>query len=247
MNTTIDARLLALYNEYLKAGKEYEFIDMLYAILDQATEDVRRKVMHNRAAQKRKEGAPVRKILKNKVEEFFNSMSPEELIKFQNTPYEELPEWLKEALPKIVQNPEACNFVRIYDLVHKNDRQQEIAASRITRYMEKHRLVTTMPGYAKPVLDYKRFAKICNEYAVNFDLPWGLGRKAQRVRITARDLQNYTECRVTPKGDKLAILASVTNLPVWYLCGYGKSEAMPSNNKHPLTNKYTKNRSAAVA
>ena len=236
MNTTIDARLLALYDEYLKAGKEYEFIDMLYAILDQATEDVRRKVMHNRAAQKRKEGAPARKILKNKVEEFFNSMSPEELIKFQNTPYEELPEWLKEALPKIVQNPEACNFVRIYDLVHKNDRQQEIAASRITRYMEKHRLVTTFEGNVQ--LDYKRFSTICNELAEKFDLPWGPGKKAQRVRITPRDLQNYTECRVTPKGDKLAVLAAVTDLPVWYLCGYGKPEEPQKTNRNPLVNKF---------
>lgn len=238
MNTKIDARLLALYNEYLENNKEYEFINMLYAILDQSKFETRRKVMHDRAVQKRKESAEERKTTRAKIEAFFASMTPEELIQYQNTPYEQLPEWLKEAMSKIVQNPESCNFVRIYDLVRKGERQQEIAASRLTRYMENHGLITTFEG--ETTLHYEKFSEICNELAAKYDLSWGPGQKAQRVRITPRDLKNYTQCRVTPKGDKLAVLAAVTDLPVWYLCGYGKAEEPPKTNKHPLTSRFSK-------
>ena len=221
---SVDPRLVAIYNEYLKAGKEEEFINMLYVLLDSVTQEIRQKVYRARAAWKRKMRAPELKAARNRVEKFFASMSPEELIEFQNKPWEELPEWLKEDMPKLVRHPEECNFVRIYDLVSKYQRQQEISASRIVRYMEKHRMITTDENGTS--LNYGRFSEICNERAEEYDLPWVPGKKAQKVRISPRDLKNYTQCRVTPKADKMALLTRVTGLPLWYLGGY-LNPAMP--------------------
>jgi hypothetical protein len=149
-------------------------------------------------------------------------------------------------MPKLVRNPEECNFVRIYDLVSKSQRQQEISASRLVRYMEQKRLVTSKEGETK--LHYDRFSQICNEKAEEYDLPWTPGKKAQKVRITTRDLKNYTQCRVTPKGDKMAILAKTTGLPLWYLGGYLRNtvpEITPNNPLEPAVmseGKYKKSR-----
>lgn len=214
----VDPRLVAIYNEYLKNDKEEEFINMLYALLDSVDPELRQKVSRARAAWKRKMKAPERKAAKSRVEAFFAAMSPEELIEFQNKPWEDIPDWLKEALPKLVQHPEECNFVRIYELVSKPQRQHEISASRLVRYMEKKRMITSDENGTH--LHYDRFSQICNEKAEEYDLPWTPAKKAQKVRITPRDLKNYTQCRVTPKGDKMAILAKTTGLPLWYLGGY---------------------------
>lgn len=233
MDTIVDARLVAIYDEYLKAGKEAEFITMLYILLDSVTLKIRQQVYRARAAWKRKMGTPARKAMKNRVEQFFASMSPKELIEFQNKPWEEIPEWLREALPKLVQHPEECNFVRIYDLVSKSQRQQEISASRLIRYMEKERLIKSDEEGTHP--DYDKFSEICNEIAEKYDLPWCGKKKAQKVRITARDLKNYTQCRVTPKGDKMAILTKATGLPLWYLGGYMRNTVPDINPANPLT------------
>ena len=246
MDNTIDPRLVALYNEYLEAGKEYEFINMIYALLDTVTMSVRQKVYRARAAWKRKISAPLRKEQKEKIEQFFEGMSTEELIKFQNTPWNELPEWIREAMPKLVQYPMENNYVRIYGLVNKDQRQQEITASRLTRYMEKHGFITSDEEGTH--LHYDHFAEVCNEFAEKYDLPWRPGRKSQKVRITKRDLKNYTQCRVTPKGDKMAVLSSVTELPLWYLGGYlndNVPDIMPTNPLTPApltTGKFKKTR-----
>ena len=226
----IDPRLVALYNEYLEAGKEEEFIDMLYQLLDTVTPETRQKVYRARAAWKRKMGAPARKALKDRVEQFFAAMTPDELIAFQNTPWAEIPNWLKEALPKLVRNPETNNYVRIYDLVNKEQRQKEITGSRITRYMEGKRYVTSDEKGVH--LHYDNFAKVLDEQAIGYDLPWTHGKRKQSVRVTKRDLKNYTECRVTPKGDKMALLVKTTGLPLWYLAGY-MNDATP-NVSDPL-------------
>lgn len=216
--TVIDPRLVALYEEYLEAGKEEEFADMLYALLDGIAVEVRQKVRRARANWKRKQTYQANKETRAKIEKFFADMTPEEWIQFQNTPWELLPEWIREAMPKLVRNPGECNFVRIYGLVDEKERQKEICASRLTRYMEKKGFITSDEEGTH--LHYDRFAEVCNELAETYDLPWRPGKKAQRVRITKRDLKNYTQCRVTPKGDKLAVLATATDLPVWYLGGY---------------------------
>lgn len=229
---TIDPRLVAIYDEYLEAGKEEEFIDMLYALLDSVAVEVRQKVYRARAAWKRKMGAPARKALKSRIERYFADMSPEELIEFQNKPWEEIPDWIKEALPKLVRNPEECNFVRIYELVEASQRQQEISASRLTRYMEKKGFITSDEEGTH--LHFDRFSEVCNEFAEKYDLPWRPGKKAQKVRITPRDLKNYTQCRVTPKGDKMAILTKTTGLPLWYLGGYLKPVVPEISSGNPL-------------
>lgn len=245
MNNTIDPRLAALYNEYLEAGKEYEFLNMIYALLDTVTVDVRQKVYRARAAWKRKQAAPFRKLQREKLEAFFQNMSTEEWIKFQNTPWNEIPEWIREAMPKLVQHPEECNFVRIYGLVDEKERQKEICASRLTRYMEKKGFITSDENGTHP--HYDRFAEVCNELAEKYDLKWRPGHKAQKVRITKRDLVNYTQCRVTPKGDKLAVIATATELPVWYLGGYMNNDPDIMTNRPldpaPLTTgKFKKSR-----
>lgn len=243
---TIDPRLVALYNEYLENNSEEDFIYMLYMILDMCTLEIRKKISHVFAAWKRRINKVKNDAMKAKIEAYFDKMTTEELIKFQNTPWNELPDWLREALPKIVKNPEQCNFTRIYDLVSKKERQQEICASRITRYMEKNRIMTTDETGRK--LDYDRMAEICNEVAVNYDLPATTKKAAQRVRITPRDLKNYTRCRVTPKSDKMAVLATVTGMPVWYLSGYGDNDIPETSTplgRKPLTMKFRKNKKVA--
>lgn len=230
--TVIDPRLVKLYNEYLKNDKEEEFIDMLYAILDMVDVDTRKRVYYGRAAQKRKAMYAERKLLRQKVEAYFAAMSEEELIEFQNTPWDQIPEWLREALPKLVMYPEENNFVRIYGLVGEKERQKEITGSRIVRYMEKNGFITSDEDGTH--LHYDRFAEVCNEFAEKFDLPWRPGKKAQRTRITKRDLKNYTQCRVTPKHDKMAVLATATGLPLWYLGGYRDNTPPNSDGGSPL-------------
>lgn len=244
-NFTIDPRLVAICDEYVKNKKEYEFAMMLYAILDELDADVLKKVRYDRAAWKRKETYADRKSARKRVEAFFKGLSTEELIKFQNTPWSELPDWLKQDLPKLVMFPEENNFVRIYGMVNENERQKEITASRITRYMEKKRMITSDEEGTK--LHYDRLAEICNKVAEDYDLPWRPGKKAQRTRITKRDLKNYTQCRVTPKHDKMAILSVATGLPLWYLAGYKNPNTPPTFGDNPLeaapeTKKFRKRR-----
>lgn len=251
MDNVIDPRLAKLYNEYLEAGKEYEFLNMIYALLDIVTVDVRQKVYRARAAWKRKMAEPFRKAERNRVEKFFQSMTPDEWIEFQNKPWNEIPDWIKDAMPKLVQHPEQCNYVRLYGLVDEKQRQKEISASRLTRYMEKYGFITSDDEGTHP--HYDRFAEVCNEIAKNYDLPWTPTKNAQKVRITPRDLKNYTQCRVTPKGDKMAILAMATDLPVWYLGGYLQNkipDITPANPLDPApltTGKFKKGRNNKTA
>ena len=159
--TTIDPRLVALYNEYLENNKEEEFINMLYAILEMSTPEIRQKVRYARAVWKRRLTKVERDKARKLVDEFFAKMTPDELIKFQNTPWEDIPVEIREAMPKLVMHPEECNFVRIYELVNKNERQNEIVASRITRYMEKHGMITSDESGLK--LHYERFCELERE------------------------------------------------------------------------------------
>ena len=215
---SIDSRLIAIYNEYLENNKESEFIDMLYAILDMATKEIKDKVHRQRIYKKRKATRDANKANRKKFENYFNSMSIEERLKFIHTPYDEYPDWIKQAFPKLVQFPEQNNFVRILGLVDEDERQREITGARIIRYMESHGFVTA--DEEGPKLDYNRFAKVCNELAERFDLERRPGHKSQQTRLTECNLKSYTCMKVTPKKDKMAVLAAAMNVPIWYLAGY---------------------------
>ena len=229
---TVDQRIAAVANEYIDNGKEYELARMLYVVLDALNQDDRKKASRAHASYKRKMNAPQRKAQKNRWKTFISSMTTEELIKFQNTPYELLPDWVKKLNPKIVKNPERNNYTRIYGLVDMDEHQKEISASRITRYMEKHGFKTT-DEYGTH-LDHKRFSEVVNEIGAMFDQKWENGLKGQKTRLTPRDTENYTESRVTPKGDKMALLCTATGLPLYYLAGYDEPDIPGSGSGNPL-------------
>jgi len=141
-----------------------------------------------------------------------DKMSTEEKIAFLNTPYNELPEELK---PGMTKNPQMFNFVRVSK---KNiGQQQETFAARLIRYRDKYRL--------KP----EDFCEICNEFASQFDLPATKSRRAQRTRITLRDLKNYENFNICPKIDKMTIIAKAMGVDIDYFAGYGSQNRSPKN------------------
>ena len=240
----IDARLIAVYNEYLEKGKEKEFVEMLYALLDICTEDVVDEVKKARRYTKSKETRIKNKFFQEQYDAYLEKMTPEELIEFLNTPWEDMPEWIKEGCPKMVKYPEEFNFLRIAGEVEKDERQKEIFGSRLVRYMEKYGMITSDEQGTH--LHYKRFSEICNELATKYDLARRPGHKAQRVRITPMDLKGYTSIRTTPKKDKLVTIAMATGMPVSYLGGYRDDEPPTIGtdpiNPGPFSGKFRKRR-----
>ena len=226
----IDARLIAIYNEYLESGKEKEFIEMLYALLDICTVDVVNDVKKARRYSKMKETRVKNKNFRIMYDAYLEKMTPEERIAFLNTPWEEMPEWIKEGNPRMVKYPEEFNFLRIAGEVNKEERQKEIFGARIVRYMEKYGMITSDEEGTH--LHYKRFSEICNELAEKYDLAWRPGHKAQRTRVTPTDFKGYTSDRITPKKDKLVTIAIATGLPMSYLGGY-RDDDPHSNNPDP--------------
>ena len=220
--TTIDARLVKLYNEYLKNDKEEEFLRMLYALLDMATPAIKAKVARSHRYYKMKLTREERKTLRQKLEAYLNAMTPEQRIEFLNTPWEKLPEWIKEGFPEMVKFPGQFNFLRIAGEVAREERQHETFGARLVRYMEAHGFVTSSEKGTK--LHFDHFSEVCNELAEIFDIPATKTRKGQRTRVTVRDLQNYTSCNVTPKIDKLTTIAVAMDCPMTYLGGYGPNE-----------------------
>lgn len=227
----IDPRLVALYNEYFEKGEEYEFIWMLYTLLDAVHQDIREKVRRAYAGMKRKMGAPKRKADKAKWDEYVKGMTPEQLIEFQNTPYDKMDEKAKKLNPKLVKNPERNNYARIYELIDPSEHQKEITASRLTRHLERTGFITSDEEGTH--IDYHRFSEVANEIGKTFDQKKKGGLKGQHTRISSRDIKNYVESRVTPKGDKMALLAVTTGLPLWYLAGY-ENPNPPAKRTDPL-------------
>jgi len=216
----IDARLIAIYNEYLGNNQEAEFINMLYELLDSVTPDLRVNVAKDRRVQKMKETKAERKAAKQRFEAYLNAMTPEERIEFLKTPWEKMPDWIKDM--GLVRFPEEFNFLRIAGIVSENERQKETFGCRLIRYMESHGFITSDEEGTK--LHYDRFAEVCNNLAEKYDLAWRPGHKAQKTRITTSDLKGYTTKNITPKKDKLTAISVATGVPIAYLGGYCDNE-----------------------
>ena len=145
-----------------------------------------------------------RKQLINVAQVLKSRMTPEEKIKFLNTPYSQMPSNLQ---PGMTKKPQIFTFVKMRH--PRIGEQNETFGARLYRYRwEMH-------------LTPKQFCEVCNEYAKRFDVPATMERKAQKVRITVRDLDNYENFNVSPKIDKMTVIAGATGMPLDYFAGYG--------------------------
>ena len=133
-----------------------------------------------------------------------DNMTPQQKIDMLNTPYNELP---PELQPGMTKSPQMFNFVRMSK--PNIGQQKETFAARLIRYRDKYHLTP------------ERFCEVCNEYAARYDLPAGNGRRAQRTRITKRDLENYENFNVCPKIDKMTVIAEAMGYSIDYFAGYG--------------------------
>ncbi len=133
-----------------------------------------------------------------------NTMTAEQKIQFLNTPYRNMP---PELQPGMVKNPQLFNFVRI---THRNiGQQKETFGSRLIRWREACNMTPA------------EFCSYCNKIAEKYDLPATVSHRAQRTRITARDISNYEDFNVSPKIDKMTIIATAMGVDIDYFAGYG--------------------------
>ena len=151
---------------------------------------------------------PEEKILKkqkiNKAQKIKDKMTIRQKINMLNTPYDKLPDELK---PGMTKSPQMFNFVR---MTHPNiGAQKETFGARLIRYRDKYHLTP------------ERFCAVCNEFAAKYDTPALDGRRAQRTRITLRDLSNYENFNVCPKIDKMTVIAEAMGYSIDYFAGYG--------------------------
>lgn len=186
--------------------------------------EIRAQVLAEIAREKAEERRQ-KKIRLQKIQAYKDGMSVEEKIKLMNTPYKDIPDDLKEGM---VKHPQMFNFIR-FSKPHIG-RQKETFASRLIKYRDKYSLTQ------------ERFCEICNELAVKYDLPAKNGRKAQRTRITMRDLIGYENYNICPKIDKMTIIAEAMGVSIDYFAGYGTDSRRSKNEI--LEAKYRKKRSA---
>ncbi len=215
-NIEFDNRLGELFKEYLAEGKDDEFIRMLRTYLNMLLEN-------ERAAEKAEKKAQIQnaQVIKD-------AMTTEEKIKFVNTPYEQLPEELK---PGMTKNPQMFNFIR---MSHPHiGEQKETFAARLIKYKDKYNLTD------------KNFAAICNEFAAKHDLKATKTRKAQKTRITERDLVSYENFNICPKIDKMTVIAEAMGVSLDYFGGYGTDNRRSKNEI--LEAKYRKRRNKKEA
>lgn len=168
-----------------------------------------------------------RKILNEKkaaAQQIKDTMTVEEKIALMNTPYRELPECLAVGM---TQRPQLFNFVRMSK--PNIGRQKETFAARLIRYMDKYSLTP------------ERFSEICNEFACKYDLKAEGKKRAQRTRVTTRDISNYVNYNVSPKIDKMTVIAEAMGVSIDYFAGYGAENRRSSNEI--LEAKYRKRRS----
>lgn len=141
-----------------------------------------------------------------------DAMTYEEHHKMLNTPYKDLPEYLK---PGMTKNPQMLNSIRF---TNKNiGYQKETVGARIFRCRHDY-------GFSR-----EEFCDECNKYSVHYDLPATDSHRAQKIRITMADLHHYEDCNVTPKMDKLFLIASALGLSVDYFAGYGAENRRSKN------------------
>jgi hypothetical protein len=163
----------------------------------------------------KKKRAAARKALEEQkatAQKIKDAMTVEEKIELMNTPFKMLPDELK---PGMTQNPQMFNFVRM-SKPHIGG-QKETFAARLIKYMDKYSLTP------------ERFSEICNEYASKYDLPATKNRRAQRTRITKRDINNYENYNVCPKIDKMTVIAAAMGVGIDYFAGYGADNRRSSN------------------
>ena len=160
------------------------------------------------------------KILKAAAQIIKDAMTVEQKIRFLNTPYKDMPEELK---PGMVKNPQIFNFVRI---THRNiGQQKETFGARLIRFREKFH-------YSQA-----EFCDACNELAVKYDLAATSTHRAQRTRITMRDINNYENYNICPKIDKMTIIAEAMGVSSDYFAGYG---AQNRRSKNPLVQSHAR-------
>lgn len=174
---------------------------------------------------KRKRAAARKAIAEEKAtaQRIKDAMTVDEKIDLMNTQYKDLPEILQVGMTK---KPQMFNFVRM-SKPHIG-RQKETFAARLIRYMDKYSLTP------------ERFADVCNEYAAKYDLRATESQRAQRTRITVRDVDNYTNYNVCPKIDKMTVIAEAMGVGIDFFAGYGPNDRR-SNNLF-LEAKYRKRR-----
>ena len=154
----------------------------------------------------------IRQLQINAAHVIKDTMSNEQKIELLNTPYKDIP---VELQPGMVKNPQMFNFVRV---THKNiGKQKETFGARLIRYREKYHFTPA------------EFCAFCNEFAAKYDLPARDGVKAQRTRITLRDIHNYENMNVCPKIDKMTIMAEAMGYSIDYFAGYGAQERKSKN------------------
>ena len=153
-----------------------------------------------------------RKLMINAAQIIKSTMDANQKIKFLNTPYKDMPEELK---PGMVKNPQMFNFVRV---THRNiGNQRETFGARLIRFREKFHY--TPAG----------FCQWCNEIAAKYDLSATETHRAQRTRITLRDIDNYENFNVCPKIDKMTIIAEAMGVDIDYFAGYGAQNRKSKN------------------
>ena len=214
-NKVFNDRLAELFNEYLAEGKDDEFISIMRMYLSDL-------VKAEKDAEKAEKKARIKAAQKIK-----DAMTVEEKIEFVNTPYNKLPENLQEGMAK---NPQAFNFIR---MSHPHiGKQKETFAARLIRYKDKYHLTN------------ETFADICNNYAKKYDTKATKDRKAQRTRITVRDLESYENFNICPKIDKMTVIAEAMGVGIDYFGGYGPDSRRSKNEI--LESKFRKRKGRAV-
>ena len=153
------------------------------------------------------------KAKKASAQKIKDAMSLDEKIEMLNTPFQMLP---AELQPGMTQRPQVFNFIRM-SKPHIG-RQKETFGSRLIKYMDKYNLTP------------ERFSDICNEFAAKYDLPATATQRAVHTRVTVRDIDNYTNYNVSPKIDKMTIMAEAMGVGIDYFAGYG-ADNRKSNNQ----------------
>lgn len=210
-NKEFNDKLRNLFAEYISGGKDNEFIAILRSFLGMLIAD-------EKAAEKAE-----RKARRNAAQVIKDAMSVDEKIQFVNTPYNDLPEELKEGMTK---NPQMFNFIRM-SKPHVGE-QKETFAARLIRYKDKYGLTD------------ETFADICNEFAAKYDLKATSTHKAQRTRISTRNLESYENYNICPKIDKMTVIAEAMGVGIDYFGGYGPKNRKSKNEI--LEAKYRKRR-----
>lgn len=176
----------------------------------------------------RQEEIARRREKKRKIEQaqrIKDAMTVEEKIAFMNTAYKDMPELLQTGM---IQRPQMFNSIHI---LHPHlSGQHETFAARLIRFRDKYGL------------DKESFLNICNVYAKQFDKKArkASGRKKQKTRITAKDLDNYENFNVCPKMDKMIVIAKAMGMSIDYFAGYGEQDS--KSNNEIIEAKFRKNK-----